>query len=74
MHLRCIIDEAMNPDAKLETEGEDCSLAHIPDNLAPHVYHPVVALRNALQVILLVLIVCFNADVYFSIGVLSTFP
>lgn len=43
-------DEAMNPDAKLETECEDGNSGHVPENLGPHVYHPVVALRVALQV------------------------
>lgn len=38
----------MNPDAKLETESEDGNSSHIPDNLGPQVYHPVVALRKAL--------------------------
>jgi len=40
----------MNPDAKLETESEDGNPGHIPENLAPHVYHPIVALRAALPV------------------------
>ncbi|CAL8115404.1 unnamed protein product [Orchesella dallaii] len=44
-----VIDEAMNPDAKLETECEDGNSGHIPENLAPHVYHPVVALKAAIQ-------------------------
>lgn len=39
----------MNPDAKLETECEDGNSNHVPENLAPHVYHPIVALRTALQ-------------------------
>ncbi|ODN00482.1 Protein O-GlcNAcase [Orchesella cincta] len=44
-----VIDEAMNPDAKLETENEDGNPGHIPENLAPHVYHPIVALRSAIK-------------------------
>jgi hypothetical protein len=48
--LLLTIDESMNPDAKLETENEHGNSGHVPENLDPHVYHPSVALKNAVQV------------------------
>ncbi|CAG7731648.1 unnamed protein product [Allacma fusca] len=42
------IEEAMNPDAKLETEN-DGEVGQVPENMDPHIYHPTVALKAALQ-------------------------